>query len=242
MSLSAADLYKVHTKNLTAVQDGLAHIERQLNAVIGASDSGASGTLTRIFLLLAGTWTECRLKKVLFEPAGFTFADRRLVEDERSQIDRWIKSLEIGYRKRYRVLRAPLSERSLEMTAWIRYEALRSRIDTDLRPIIEMRNTLAHGQWARALNNNENDYSPSMMRTLQGENALTVKYRLALSRHIANLLHDLVSATSFERDFDQHYRRITDVHNRLQRVDFAAWQQPMIDKHARGRARHQAEG
>ena len=241
MSLSQAELYKVHVRNLTAVTSGLEHIERQLNSAIGSSDEGTTRTLTRIFLLLAGAWAECRLKKVLYEPSGFAHTDRLAVESQGSQLERWLRALELGYRKRYDVRRAELSERSLPMTAWLQYQSLKLRINDDLRPIIEMRNALAHGQWERALNNSETEHSTSMNAALRAENALTVKFRLNLARHLADLIHDLIAASSFERDFDKHYRCVIDVHNRITRQSFQNWKALIVAKFERGRRRRIAQ-
>lgn len=236
MPLSAEDLYKTHVLNLRAVGDGLARIERELNSAIASQDA-AKDTLIRIFLLLAGAWTECRLRKVLYESSGFGPSDRQIIEGQRTQADRWRRALELGYRKRYNVRRIAISEHSVGATAWLRYEAIDRLIKDELEPLIEMRNTLAHGQWVRPLNSDETDLQVPMLVALKRENALSIKFKLTLSTHIAELIHDLVAATSFERDFDRHYQGITSTRLNLRERSYEDWERRMIEKYKRGRVR-----
>lgn len=237
MPLSAEDLYKAHVLNLRAVGEGLARIERELNDAIASQNVAAREPLVRIFLLLAGAWTECRLKKVLYEPGGFGSSDREVVEGQRTQADRWRRALELGYRKRYGVKKAAISEHSVGATAWLRYEAIDRLILDELEPLIGMRNTLAHGQWIRPLNTDETDIQNMMLVALKRENALSVKFKLALSTHIAEIIHDLVAATSFERDFDFHFLGITNTRLNLTRRSYDTWEKQMIAKYQRGRMR-----
>ena len=76
-----------------------------------------------------------------------------------------------------------------------------------------------------------------MLASLKKENALSIKFRLALSRHIAEFIHDLISATSFERDFDRHYQGIVNTRLSLSQRSYASWERQMIDKYRRGRER-----
>lgn len=240
MPLSDADLYKAHVKNLRAVEDSISHIERDLNRAISEDNSSLADTLKKLYLLLAGAWAECRLKKLIYEADGFSSSDRSSIRGERSQSDRWKKAVELGYRKRYKVRKASLSELSLQPTSWFRYVALKDIITQELEPLIELRNTLAHGQWVRPLNSAETDISGKIIGSLNQENALSVKFKIALIEDLSNLIHDLVAATSFERDFDLHYRHIVATRTSLQRRSYEHWRQSMIEKRERGRQKRNA--
>ncbi|RWO77611.1 hypothetical protein [Mesorhizobium sp.] len=183
MALSAPGLYKAHVLNLQAVHDGIVHTERELRAALAREDKPSTDTLIKILLLLTGAWAECRLKKLLYEPSGFDDSARKKISDKRSQIESWQSSLELGYRKRYGVPKANLSEHTLKPTALMRYGALADVIKNDLAPIIEMRNTLAHGQWSRPLNSEETDISNSMIAALKKENALSVRFNCRCLKH-----------------------------------------------------------
>jgi hypothetical protein len=235
MAASDEKLYRAHVKNLRAVEAGITQIDRDLNRAIAEENSALAATHKRIYLFLAGAWAECRLRKLVYENGGFSSADRALIAGERSQADRWKKALELGYRKRYGVRRAALSEATLPGTSWFRYEAIRAIISDSLSPLIGLRNTLAHGQWERPLNSDETDISQTLIAQINQENALTIKFKLALIESMSNLIHDLVAATSFERDFDANYRKITAARVNLLRRDYSKWETAMIEKKRRGR-------
>ena len=237
MPISDAELYKAHVQNLRAVEDGILQIERDLNRAVAEDTTSLTDTLKKLYLLLAGAWAECKFKKLLYETNGFSSADRTIIAAERKQSDRWKKALELGYRKRYNVHKVALSETSLPATAWFRYRALGDLLTQELEPLIELRNTLAHGQWARPLNSAETDISGRLIGSINQENALSVKFKLSLISNLSWLIHDLVSATSFERDFDAHYAHIVTTRTNLRRRSYETWKQAMIAKQARGRAK-----
>lgn len=242
MPLSVADLYNAHVLNLRAVQAGIVRIERELRAAIARQDQPSSETLLNILLLLTGAWAECRLRKLLYEPSGFDDVERATVLNSQNQIASWQCALELGYRKRYGVPTAALSERTLSHTAWMRYRAIYTLIDTELRPIIEMRNTLAHGQWSRPLNSAGNDVVGTMIAAMKRENALTSRFKFTLLEALANLVHDLVSSVNaFERDYDVHYKHIVDTRRDLQTRDYGRWIALMVDKYKRGQAQRRTQ-
>ncbi|WP_192178116.1 hypothetical protein [Mesorhizobium amorphae] len=235
MALSAPDLYKAHVLNLKAVHDGIMHTERELRAALAREDKLSADTLIKILLLLTGAWAECRLKKLLYESSGFDDSARKQIFDKRSQIESWHSSLELGYRKRYNVPKAKLSEQTLKPTALMRYGALSDVISGELTPVIEMRNTLAHGQWSRPLNSEETDISGPMIAAIKKENALSVRFKLSLLEALAMLIHDLVSSpNAFERDFDRHFEQIISTKRNLKTRSYQAWESGMISKYKRG--------
>lgn len=240
MPASDADLYKAHVRNLRAVEKGIAQIERDLNRAISEENTSLTDTLKNLYLLLAGAWAECRLKKLIYEDQGFNNSDRSLIKSERTQSDRWKKALELGYRKRYKIPKAALSETTLPATAWFRLSAIRQLLAEELEPLIELRNTLAHGQWERPLNSEETEISGPLIARINQENALSIKFKMTLIGSMSSLIHDLVSATSFERDFDDHYKLAVMARTNLQRRSYQDWKEAMIDKRRRGKAKRDA--
>jgi hypothetical protein len=234
MPASDADLYKAHVKNLRAVVDGIAQIERDLNRAIAEENIPLSETLKKLYLFLVGAWAECRLKKLIYENNGFSKNDRDLIKSERTQSNCWNKALELGYRKRYEIPKAALSENTLPATAWLRLDAIRRLLSEEMEPLIELRNTLAHGEWVRPLNSQGTDISNLLIQRINKENALSIKFKMALIESMSQLIHDLVAATSFERDFDIHYRYVMMARTNLEKRSYERWKQGMIDKKRRG--------
>lgn len=237
MPATPEDLYKAHVKNLRAVDTALERLLRELNASLSRSDATTSEALLKTTMLLLGAWAEDRLRKMLYEPNGFTSAEREQITSAGSQIEIWKMALERGFRKRYRIPFADLSQ-VLPLTPRARYAAILNIIDNDLRPIIEARNKLAHGQWVRPLNSENDDYSPLHTRQINGENAHSIKCKHRILEYLSQIIHDLaVGVEAFERDFDSHYAKLEHAKREITSRSYSNWLAGMRAKYQRGRAR-----
>lgn len=235
MAASRENLYKAHVKNLRAVEVSFERIMRELNDCLARGDDKTADALTKTTMLLLGAWAENRLRKLAFEPNGFSEHEREMVGAATSQIDSWKKAIEIGFRKRYHVPRADLNT-SLPVTARSHYQTLIVILDDNLKPIIEIRNKLAHGQWSRTLNNANDDFSQEMMSRISTENALTVKFKKRLLNYLAQLIHDLVAGNAaFERDFDLHFTNLEHAKRDIDNRPYSSWLMSMQKKYQSGR-------
>jgi hypothetical protein len=241
MPATPENLYKAHVKNLRAVGTALERMFRELNSSLSRSDDTTSDALLKTTMLLLGAWAEDRLRKMLYETNGFDAAERQHITAPRSQIDIWKVALERGFRKRYKIPLADLLQ-TLPLTPRARYAALLNVIDVDLRPIIEVRNKLAHGQWVRPLNSENDDYSPSHTQQINGENAHSVKCKHRLLEYLSQIIHDLAVGTeAFERDFDKHYSNLEHAKREISSRSYANWLTKMRTKYQRGRVRRNAQ-
>lgn len=241
MPLNSAALYDVHVKNLRAVNTACEQVYRQLKFCLAGNQQAAADALLKTFTLLLGAWAEVRLLKLLYEPNGFTDDERTKVFSGPSKLDQWKISLELGFRRRYGIPTADLTQNSLPKTAYLRYGDMISLLDVDLKPIIEIRNKLAHGQWARTLNSEMNEISQPMMVLLNTENALSGNFKKQILETISQLAHDLVTTNdAFERDFDPHYKILTQAKTNLQKRSYTKWLAMMNAKLDRGRQRRAA--
>lgn len=111
MPLSTYQLYHVHVQNLRSVDSACTHIFRELKRCIATRQSAAADALLKTFTLLIGAWSEVRLMKLLYEPNGFSDADRVTVLQTDTKINQWKLALTIGFRRRYDVPRAILSKK-----------------------------------------------------------------------------------------------------------------------------------
>jgi hypothetical protein len=241
MPATPENLYKAHVKNLRAVDTALERLLRELNASLARCDDTTSDALLKTTMLLLGAWAEDRLRKMLFEPDGFTAAERQQITSAGSQIDMWKLALECGFRKRYQIPFANLAN-ALPLTPRGRYAAILCIVDDDLRPIIEARNKLAHGQWVRPLNSDNDDYSAVHTRQINGETAHSVKCKHRLLEYLSQIIHDLaVGVDAFERDFDGHYSKLEHAKREITSRSYQNWLIAMRAKYQRGRTRRAAQ-
>ncbi|WP_335624384.1 hypothetical protein [Brevundimonas sp.] len=241
MAESKESLYKAHVKNLRSVRLGIDHSYRYLKRSLASEDSSAASALLRVYMLLAGAWAEARLRKLIYEPSGFTIAEIDDILDHGNQLDRWKRAVELGFSKRYSST-FPLTSQKIGRTAFYRLTDIISIINSDLKPLIEMRNKLAHGQWERPLTNNEKGFSTEYTRSLVSENALSAHYKLAIIEHISIVVHELVAGgPAFERDFDYNFGRLETARHQLANHSYPLWQAHLVSKAKKGlRLREQA--
>ena len=238
MPLTTEELYRAHVRNLRAVDSACVHTYRELKRCIVTKQFTAVNALLKTFTLLIGAWSEVRLLKLIYEPNGFQNADRARILGVNAKIDQWKLSLEIGFRRRYNIPNAALSRQSLPLTAHLRYQEITSLIESDLRPIVEIRNKLAHGQWARTLNNEMNDISQNMMALLNTENALSANFKKHIIEVLSRIVNDLVvGGPAFDRDFDSHYQILEQTRTNLHTRNYDQWAKSLRHKFERGAAK-----
>lgn len=233
-NLSVAKLYEIHVSNLAEVGAAMDRTAQVVREAIRRSEDFKTLSFTKLFALLLGVWAECRLQKLLHEAKGFTTKERQAVSKKKSQFERWKEAIKIAFRRHYGIRKASLS--SLDYSARTRLEFLLKMLEEDLRPVIDVRNKLAHGQWAYPLTNDGYRIAAVQARALRTENLLSLQFKKQLIVLLTHTVHDLVvSKSTFERDFDAHERHIRQAQTNLKKRTFATYQASIRGKHERGK-------
>jgi hypothetical protein len=179
-------------------------------------------------------------KKLIYEPPSFSDSERQLIRAAGSQVNRWRTTIDLAFAKRYR-LSGTFRKEALPATARLRYDELRQILDRDLKPLIELRNSLAHGQWVYPLTNDELSVSTQQKLALSSENSLTIKLKGNLIAAFTNVINDLVvSKPTFERDYDKHFRVIESAHLSLQHRSYNDYVRLLQDRYQRGKSKRRA--
>jgi len=234
-------LYEFHVANLHAIEIALDKVALTLREAIAKNDFKMIASFMRLFALLLASWAECRLNKLLFEPKGFTESERSGITAKGIQIERWLAAIDTAFRKHYNIPNAVLSFATLPHSAWSRYESVVQLVNIDLRPIIELRNKLAHGQWAFPLNDDGNDVAQAQMDALRVENLLSLQFKKSLISSLSGIVNDLVvSRPAFERDFDQHYQLIVQTKRNLVKRSYTTYANKKQEIFKRGQERKNA--
>ncbi|WP_439408464.1 hypothetical protein ACNJX9_08795 [Bradyrhizobium sp. DASA03076] len=233
MPLSVADRYKAHVENLRALDVACTHIHRELKDCLAQRQTTPAKALLRTFVLLVGAWSEVRLLKMLHESNAFSDVERAQILAKGTKLDQWKLAVELSFRRRYN---APPD--ALPRMASHQFNDIISLIDNDLRPIIEIRNRLAHGQWARVLTSDLTEISPPMMALLNTENALSANFKKRIIEEVSRIINDLiVGNAAFERDFNAHYKQLDQTRRDLRNRDYTEWADHLRSKFERGRLR-----
>ena len=229
-------LYRYHVANLRAIQRGLDDCLASGRQAVAMGDKFATTTHTRLYMLLLGVWAEGRLLKLLYEPNAFSDADRGAVRDEKA-LQRWHAIVEHAFRRHYKIPRQALQPPALPSTAHLRLTAIKSTLEDDLKPIVTLRNKLAHGQWEYPLNDVLDDVAQAQMDALRRENLLTLLQKRSLLEALCAAIHDLAtSPMTFDRDWDKHFRQVAQTRANVARKSYATWCLQIQERYRRGRA------
>jgi len=219
MALPASHPYRLHCANARSVLKGLTQAERAHKAAIGGGQQVAIDFAARIHHMTVGLVAETLLRKAIADPAGFNERERSLLSQERSQLSRWKRAVELGFRRHYAIpIHLAIEEPSVAATVAAQYSALIDLLDGDLAGIIEDRNKIAHGQWVWMLNSKETRFTGSAPPLL---NYRAIEARSKLVREIAELIGDLiVSKPTFVRDYPRRFTQVQHLKTKLSGADY----------------------
>lgn len=233
------DVRRYHEENFSEVQDALTHVQRELYRAT-QSESPSERTITRLYTMLSGVWCEARLHKLLYEQGAFEDAERAVIYAQSSVEQKWKKALDVAFRKHHGIPhQVALSSEIVDFSRLKIYEQVLEWIEKYFVSVIELRNKIAHGQWAKPFINHQAGWSSSLdfkiannsIVALKGENLLTIERKTKLLQDIAVAINNL--AVDGQRygatDFDQQYKRIHSAIKSLENADFPSHRQKLID-------------
>jgi hypothetical protein len=238
MPRNPSKLYAHHVANLRELELALGHVARLARAAIASRDPQRSlRSLLRLYALLMGAWAECRLRKLLHEEFGFSHTERALVLAEGTQLDQWKLSVDLAFRKHHKIPKAHLGGGLLGVAQTARRAALHDALENELRVIIEIRNKLAHGQWIYPLNQDGTSVEPEKHKLINKENLQSLQFKFALLGHLADGVNDLVvSPITFERDFEEHFKKLFQVRTNLAAKSYASYEAKLVESRRKARA------
>lgn len=238
MSRNPSKLYTYHVANLREIELAISHTGRLAKSAIASKDPQQSlRSLLRLYAFLVGAWAESRLRKLLHEEYGFSDLERASITEKSSQLEQWQETVDLAFRKHHKITKAPLDEKSLGVAHAARRAALQDVLSKELRIIIEIRNKLAHGQWVYPLNSDGTAVESDKHRLINKENFQSLQFKLSLQEHLADAVHDLVvSPKTFERDFEDHFRKLFQVRTNLTTKNYKKYEASLISKREKARA------
>jgi hypothetical protein len=108
-----------------------------------------------------------------------------------------------------------------------------------LDPLIDTRNSLAHGEWRTALARSADGFNDARTNQLEKISLFQVTILANLLEHYWKCYFDaLVTYQAFERDFPIHHRRMMHAARRLERADEDRWLANLRKRFVDGRSSH----
>lgn len=157
---------------------------------------------------MIGLLAEAHLRKIISDPGGFNPKERKLLSRERTQLDRWLRAVELAFRRHYSVpLHLEIAVSTTATGVPTQYGTIANLLRNDLNTVIQDRNKLAHAQWKWSLNNGETSFTGTADPPL---NYLASRRRGIVISHLAEIIQALVvSEPTFRRDYERLYNAIT---------------------------------
>jgi len=212
--ISPDDFLKYHQDNFYAIDATIKEVDKMLDRAISKNEDDIIQPFIRLYGLLLGVWAECRLNKLLYEKGGFNETHRKTIRSGDTIFEQWQICVEIAFCENYK----PEDLFKLSFSARTKLDAILTMLEEDLKPIIEIRNKLAHGQWIYPFNNGLTQIEDKKRKILIDENFLTLKYKIQLISKIASIINSLViSKSEFEENFDDNYERIEHIKTKLEK-------------------------
>lgn len=197
-----------HSDNLAELKRSRKQIERLHKAAIRDNSESEIMALSQIQYMLLGIETEATLRKIVTDPTGLSTSQQDLVWQKRSKAEQWLELLRVAFERHYNHAAAPSwTVDSLGSVDHGRYESMCALVDEQLRPVIERRNKLAHGQWLWHLKSGQDNKFKQESRQGPPPDYFTLYSLTRAVESIAELILILtVSRPTFERDYDRQYQ------------------------------------
>lgn len=210
--MDAKDLARIHAKNKNQLKKAINQQNLILNNAIKTENKLQEYLSIRIYLILYTAWLETTLSLIIhYYSTQINEFERTAILSETSQEKRWKKLIEISFRTQYlnRKTTKNLDLVDLGHSAFNRYTYLNDILEKEITVFIGIRNKLAHGQWAVALNNEGTDKTQDVttkLWTLTKKDCMMLKN---FASNFSNLIEMLVASKSkFEANYDIYVNKI----------------------------------
>jgi hypothetical protein len=232
MSLPAS-LYQIHLENERALGEAFDIARQSCKDAIRTGKKRQEIVLTKNCALLLGAKLETTLLRMVYEPAGFTSDQRQRIISAPTVADKWLRVITEAFAARHNITARQVPQR-MPFTAQAMYAEIERLVKEQFIPLIELRNSLAHGQWHRTLNSSGTKVDPRRMAQLSRQNVWRLAIQDNILHHMSLLIFDLViTQTAFERDFDKRWDNLRSAIKRLESSSSEQWTQMLRDRYQR---------
>lgn len=135
-------MYSQICQNISEIEDAIDLIEVDLRRYISIDKVAFEYKYTKLLSYLITCWTKVRILKVANERSAFTPAELNNIKSTNTLEGKWIKALEIAICKAYHINMALDIASQLSFTPRSRYNEIKSLIQNESVPSIELRNRI----------------------------------------------------------------------------------------------------
>lgn len=206
------EVFVAETKNVRRLGAARTQVRRTIQNAMRRGDGPSEEAHTVVLALLYCAWLEALFVKILHTPHGFELSELQEIRSTHEHTgihSAWVKSIELGLK---RVAAGPrggdipnIRQRLLKLVAeYVKEPA-------------ELRNKIAHGQWAVALNSRLSAVQSETTMRLQQLDIVVLDRWFEIAEHIADIVEVLVESP--ERHFrGAYWTRLTSLEERIRQM------------------------
>jgi len=203
--LTRFELAKAHAKNRKKIKQAITQLNRSLNQAIKENKVELQEANIRVIIILYSSFLEASLGYIVhFYGAQISVTNKNNTLSRSSELDKWNYLIDLLFRKRYLNGKSKsFNLINLGHTNFHRYEYIKNLLNNEIQTIIEIRNKLAHGQWAVAFTSDgdaTNQDTTTRIWTLSKKDVLATKN--IVTNYIRLVEKLIASDSSFKETFD----------------------------------------
>ncbi len=200
-------VYRAQTENVRMLNQARTQINKAINNALRKGDIVSSQVQRRVLALVFCAWVEASFSKIIHTPYGFTL-------EEIDQIKRVYQhfNLETGWKKCIELgLRRISNSRKSNYKSNIR-QKISSIVDDYVVAPSVIRNRVAHGQWKKALNNDNTAVNNSITNELDDLDAVVISKWFRIQEYLLSIIETLIESPNraFHRDYWQEIAKLED--------------------------------
>ena len=191
-------IFRAQTQNVRELDKAWKEGLRSVNSALRKNNETAAQVHTKVLVLVFSAWAEANFLKLVHTPHGFTLDEIDQIKNEwhhKGIGGGWQKCLELA-------LRHVENRRKSNYIPNIRKKLSALVEDYVVKPG-QVRNKVAHGQWAKALNRHNNAVNPDLTLSVSNLDVVSVTKWYEVHKMLATIIETLVESPNkaFHRDY-----------------------------------------
>ena len=205
-------IFKAQTENVRALNRAWTHLLRTINRELSNDNLDSAASHTKALALIFCTWSEASFLKLIHTPHCFELDEIRQIKtlSSRNIVQGWLKCLELGLARVSKTSKSnyiPNISKSVE-------RIIQTYVD---EPRL-LRNKIAHGQWAIALNRKNDMKNEELTKKIHELNVIDLAIWKEAFSCLNNIIECLIESPdrAFHRDY---WYEVAKIENHLSKTE-----------------------
>ena len=197
---TSLEVYRAQSENVRTLEQAVRHINRTINHALKIGDRTSASIHTQVLALTYSAWAEVSFSKLIHTPHGLEAAEIQQIKNEHQKFGLekgWEKCIELALRKVSAKKTNEVPNKRQKLLVIIRQYIIEPSL---------LRNKIAHGQWAIALNGKNTGVNKETTAVLASLDVVTVNIWFGVYKYLELIVEDLIESPerAHQRDYWLH--------------------------------------